>query len=412
MTNAILRGKPDAGNPHVRFNEGKVASYPPVEGVAMGGTKPRRGSLRDKHLAIVILMLLMAGDVVAAKKEPAVTENYDWREGSALTVEGRGFPQTETPLVRLPNRWKAQVTPAVWNLSQTSIGFNTRFVTDSNEIVVRWTVRSSLKPLEQIPFEGHAGVDVYRRAAGGTWEHVKAFGPDPASGRGEARVPWRPGDEALVYLPIRTAPQTFSVGVKKGKSFKTAPAHGVAKPIVHYGTSIVNGGGVSRGGLVFSSRMGRLVDAEVVNLGFSGSGKMELPMADLVAEIDASLYIIDCDWNMSRPVQEANYELFMRRLKELRPDTPILVCGGCTDQNVPRAQEIFAKGILDKLRAEAPAKWANMTFLTGVGMLPQDSECTHDHCHPNDYGAMQMSKVYAEAVSRILRRGDSPRKAQ
>ena len=34
MTNAILRGKPDAGNPHVRFDEGEVAS-----------AKPRRGSL-------------------------------------------------------------------------------------------------------------------------------------------------------------------------------------------------------------------------------------------------------------------------------------------------------------------------------------------------------------------------------
>ena len=43
MTNAILRGKPDAGNPHVRFDEGEVASYPPTvgrpEGVAMRGAK-------------------------------------------------------------------------------------------------------------------------------------------------------------------------------------------------------------------------------------------------------------------------------------------------------------------------------------------------------------------------------------
>ena len=35
MTNAALRGKPDAGNPHVRFDEGEVAS----------ATTPRRGSL-------------------------------------------------------------------------------------------------------------------------------------------------------------------------------------------------------------------------------------------------------------------------------------------------------------------------------------------------------------------------------
>ena len=39
MTNAILRGKPDAGNPHVRFDEGEVAS-----------AKPRRGSLLYKKV--------------------------------------------------------------------------------------------------------------------------------------------------------------------------------------------------------------------------------------------------------------------------------------------------------------------------------------------------------------------------
>lgn len=38
MTNAILRGKPDAENPHIRFDEGEVAA-----------AKPRRGSLLYGH---------------------------------------------------------------------------------------------------------------------------------------------------------------------------------------------------------------------------------------------------------------------------------------------------------------------------------------------------------------------------
>jgi len=52
MTNATLRGKPDAGNPHVRFDEGEVAS-----------AKPRRGSLLYKTLKVqfVIAAALFAG---------------------------------------------------------------------------------------------------------------------------------------------------------------------------------------------------------------------------------------------------------------------------------------------------------------------------------------------------------------
>ena len=38
MTNTALRGKPDAGNPHVRFDEGEVAP----------AATPRRGSLLYK----------------------------------------------------------------------------------------------------------------------------------------------------------------------------------------------------------------------------------------------------------------------------------------------------------------------------------------------------------------------------
>jgi len=50
MKNATLRGKPDAGNPHVRFDEGEVAS-----------AKPRRGSLlyRDKVISGACALCLL-----------------------------------------------------------------------------------------------------------------------------------------------------------------------------------------------------------------------------------------------------------------------------------------------------------------------------------------------------------------
>ena len=55
MTNAILRGKPDAGNPHVRFDEGEVAS-----------AKPRCGSLLYK-LVFALVVGLIAGAVRASE---------------------------------------------------------------------------------------------------------------------------------------------------------------------------------------------------------------------------------------------------------------------------------------------------------------------------------------------------------
>ena len=76
--------------------------------------------------------------------------------------------------------------------------------------------------------------------------------------------------------------------------------------------------------------------------------------------------------------------------------------GGCTQFAKPCAQEVFAKGIYDKLKAEDPVQWKNLHFLSGVGMLPQDGEPTFDFCHPNDYGSMQMGRVYADKILEIL----------
>ena len=76
MTNAILRGKPDAGNPHVRFDEGEVAS-----------AKPRRGSLLYKEL-IVGVALLMASAAWAAAKAPAA-EVCKW-EGASMAAWAKG----------------------------------------------------------------------------------------------------------------------------------------------------------------------------------------------------------------------------------------------------------------------------------------------------------------------------------
>ena len=63
MTNAILRGKPDAGNPHVRFDEGEVAS-----------AKPRRGSLLYKYLCLI---LSICGVGCACDRVQHVQESQD-----------------------------------------------------------------------------------------------------------------------------------------------------------------------------------------------------------------------------------------------------------------------------------------------------------------------------------------------
>ena len=353
--------------------------------------------------ALIGAILVFAAACWAKQKEKAITEAYDWHDGLTLGLEGRGFAKEAEPYTRLPVRFQSKVTEKVWGLSRTTIGFNARFVTDSNEVVVRWQVKPESVPIMYMTPACSAGIDVFARTGTNAWRHISCGAPTFKSGEGELRLPWTKGDECLIYLPVRTRPSAFSVGVKKGRSFERPPAHMTDRPVVIYGTSIVNGGSASRPGLIFTSVMGRLADVEVVNLGFSGAAKMELPMADLVAEIDASLYILDCEHNMSLQVCRENFEPFVRRFKELRPDTPVLVCGGCTERPEPLGVELITTEVLKKLRAENPEKWANWHFLSGVDQLPKTDDCTHDHCHPNDLGFVFMGRVYAEKILSILK---------
>ena len=55
----------------------------------------------------------------------------------------------------------------------------------------------------------------------------------------------------------------------QGTPFRTA------KPVVFYGTSITQGGCASRSGMSYQAILGRQLNLDFVNLGFSGNGKGE-----------------------------------------------------------------------------------------------------------------------------------------
>ena len=327
-----------------------------------------------------------------------------WFDGQALPLEGRAFSDTESYYDRLPARAKATVPPSVWGLSHHSAGMALRFVSDAGAFKVRWAVRNKDLAMPHMPATGVSGVDVYRRTPEG-WRFVKNGRPAAVTNTVDVSV--APNTECLVYLPLYNGTAMIEVGVPKGKTLTAPPprASGVTKPVVFYGTSITHGGCASRPGLAFTAVAGRMIDAPVVNLGFSGSGKMEMALCDLLAEIDASVYVLDCLWNMPDALVSERAEPFIRALREKRPDTPILLAEDCNvfgQAPTPKARILLS--IYEKLRAEDAAKWSKLHYLEAKEMLGHDGEGTVDGCHPNDLGMMRQGTVYGQALQKILRR--------
>jgi len=331
-------------------------------------------------------------------------DGWEWHDAKTLTVEGLGF---EDPRYRrLPESLKGKVPDDILEkMGAESTGVSVAFVPQTERVCVRWTVADRNKTDVYMGPVAMTGLDLYAYTPEKGWRLAtcQRYGDYGWAARGSWAVcSCKPGQPMRAYLPLRSQVNLLAVGVPAGGRVDPLPRHPVARRVVHYGTSIVHGGCVSRPGLAFTSIYGRLADVEVINLGFSGRGQMETNMCETVSSIDAGLYVLDCDWNMSVAMQQERYEPFVRTLNRRRPDAAILLCGGCTQFDEPRAQEKFARGVYDKLKKEDPVRWKNLHFLSGVEMLPKDGESTFDFCHPNDWGAMHMGPVYAKKIVEIL----------
>ncbi|MEV5894992.1 SGNH/GDSL hydrolase family protein [Nonomuraea fuscirosea] len=108
-----------------------------------------------------------------------------------------------------------------------------------------------------------------------------------------------PGERLYTaYLPLYNSPQRLEIGVQAGAKFLGA-APRTTPPAVFYGSSIMQGGVASRPGMSITALLGRRFDVPTVNLGFSGNARMEPEIAELLTELDASVYVVGSSPNMN-----------------------------------------------------------------------------------------------------------------
>ena len=389
-----------------------------------------------KKVMVVVAGIMLASVVVQAQDiekfdprmalEKAVvdTNGVKWIDGRYLPLEGKYFSDVDDFYDRLPSGVTTNVNAGVRGMKHHTTGMLFRFRTDSNRLTFRWVPYYPRLGMGHMPATGVSGIDVYRQLPDGRWFYVKTGRIENAKG-GELSIAWTPGDACLVNLPLYNGIRKFKLGIDKGAKVESLGPRksGVNKPVVFYGTSITHGGCCSRPGLGFVNIVGRQLDVPVCNLGFSGSGRMELEMADHLARIDASCYVLDCLWNMSTPkpapgaayqdmyaagfdakdpisVVRFRYEPFIRALRAKRPNVPIVMAEQCDVYCRGQSEkDKFVRSIYDKLIAEG---WKNLVYLPKDEMYVGDGEGTVDGCHPNDLGMMTMAKAFGKAVKTAL----------
>jgi lysophospholipase L1-like esterase len=351
-------------------------------------------------------LLQSLGALSIGARLPGKMVDIVWHDPAEWGIEGKGWADTERIYDRFPLRAKGKVPDSVWNLSRQSAGLCVRFKSDSPSIHLRMDLLSANLGMPHMPATGVSGFDLYAREGRGKWQWVHQIMPTAQHVEGPLISGLAPGLKEFVgYLPLYNGVENLAIGVEADARFEPVLPD-KRKPIVFYGTSICQGACASRPGIAYTAIVGRMLEQPVINLGFSGSGRMDAGVVDLLAELDPAVYVIDCLPNMDPALVKERTEPLVMKLRSARPSTPILLVEDRTFGQAPivpgvmKAHQQRRGELAAAYRRLQSAGVRSLHYLIGDKLLGVDSEGTTDGSHPNDLGMMR----YAEALRAVLAR--------
>jgi hypothetical protein len=369
-----------------------------------------------------LLTFLTLATLASAQKAPDVSkldpamgvnkeaaENLEWQDVTKWGVEGRILPDQERKrwFDRLPASAEGKVTNAVWGLSRDSAGMVVRFRTDATAISVHYKLSKDRLGQPHMPATGVSGVDLYARDTDGKWKWVMVTKPATQEVKAEIIKGLAPGSrEYAAYLPLYNGIESLSIGVAKGSQFEgLAPRE---KPIVFYGTSITHGACASRPGMVHTGILGRKLDMPVVNLGFSGNGRMDQAVGEYLVQLDAACYVIDCLPNMGPADVTAKCVPLVKQLRAAKPETPIVLVEDRRNTNdwiIPARRKHHTdnhaalKAAYETLLKEGVK---NLSYIPGDHLYGDDTEGATDASHASDLGFMRQAELFEPVLRKAL----------
>lgn len=348
------------------------------------------------------------------KGDKDVLRNLKYFDGFSFDIKGKCHK--EKNFFRLPAKYRRIVRSEVWQLSKQSAGISIGFETNSPVISVKWELTDNPRP-ENICRTGTNGLDLYC-LINGRWQFVNSAvshgltnesilisGMDSSS------------KEFLLNLPLNDGVERLQIGIN-GKSRISAPVRStqdeIKKPIVFYGTSITQGGKASRPGMAYPSIISRKLKAETINLGFSNNGRFEAAIGQVMCEIDAELYVIDCTPNSDPATIRKNALQLLQQIRKCRPETPILLIESIiressylitTDEFTPGGLKYIQAQNTELVQSYNDAVNLGINdlyYLESTDLIGSDHEGTVDGTHLSDLGHYRIADKIGAKILEIL----------
>lgn len=331
-----------------------------------------------------------------------------WLAPQDSRLDIRGLPwlaENKGKLIRLPLRLKEQLPAPVWNLGRSPSGARIRLRTNSTRVAIRLAWPSPPDMTNMHAF-GQTGVDLY---VDGVYRSTAIAPKDASDAKTVEHVYFenlpKQERELTFYLPLYKPVRLVGIGLDEDAATSKPRPFAVPKPVVFYGTSITQGGCASRSGMSYQAILGRQLNIDYVNLGFSGNGKGEPVVADMTAEIDASAFVLDFAQN--NPTLESLqqvYEPFLAALRAKHPKTPILAITAIAASRGGERLDAMRQHVRDVVNRRIAAGDRLLTLVDGLTLLgPARLDGLVDGVHPNDLGFQWMAEGAAPHLAKALR---------
>lgn len=315
-------------------------------------------------------------------------------------------PNASGALCRLPEPFLTRCSPGVQQLAYHLAGACVRFSTDADRLGIAWELRET-ENMPHFAASGQSGMELFEETDEGS-RAVASILPQMNNGHGckrqqtsMVRLPGKMRHYAL-YLPLYNGVSQLYAGLPKGAGLLPGRSPRIEQPIVFYGSSITQGGCASKAGSSYPSILCRRLDAAQLNLGFSGNGKGELHIAQYIASLSMSAFVMDYDHNAPSVAHlERTHEPFFQAIREAKPKLPILLISR-PDYEIDPADSDLRRAVIRRTWEKARrAGDRHVYFADGEKLFGASDRdrCTVDGTHPTDLGFLRM----ADGLEPLLR---------
>lgn len=338
----------------------------------------------------------------------AQTDSVVYTNAATLYISGKPF-NTINPYQRIDTAKYPALPAPVKRLLTHSAGLAICFTSNSTSISAKWCVNKPLTYANMTTINSQ-GLNLYV-LKNGKWQFAGVAKPDKQKCAQAVIVEHMEKGEKrfLLYLPTYNELNSLEIGVERGSTIKSLPDI-FKKRVAVYGSSVTQGASASRSGLAYPAVLSRHLGYDFVNIGMSGSAKMEPAVVAMVNDVEADAYLLDCIPNASvQQIKDRTLNMVMA-IQKAHPGKPIILLNSISREQGFVDMKMGAMVVAQNKAVDSIANvllkrhTKDFYFIDVKDFFGDDHEASTDYAHPNDLGFYRFVQKLEPIVADILKK--------